>query len=288
MNKRGINWGAMGAGAGSLSKKFPYLVALIGIIILETLGVYGTYLLLWISTTALGVFGFIFLFSRRGLNVFILGVIPLFLALVSIPYLNIVFDYIPFINLFTPGSFNLRYFLILGLTLYFWFFGMRYEGGVAQYKGMGNRAGTAATKGVGRGAVYGAKGVGAGVRFGWKNFSLGRILVWLGIIVVFYFLETSSIVDLFGPLVVSAILGLFGIAMFFWKGFTFKVLGLLSVVLAMGGIISLFPIPFIELIFNNNVMEQTYPGEWFRYGFIAVIVFYIMFKEKGWAQERVI
>ncbi len=252
---------------------FVIIICFIAIIILEIIG--GTPLL--IAAIILGVFGFIHLFSGNGIAKFVLGVIPLFLAVLALPEFvggrgfGDIISKIPLIGMFDPGSFW-RYLILAGVFVYYIIFLRSTPNLSGEYTGMGQAAGGVAS----RGAVAGWKHIG--------GFSIILFIVAVGVI---YGLENySSVVGIdfaedYGPFIVSAALFITGIAMLFGRGFALKLMGIIGIILGLAGL-HIF-IPYADRIFDNNYMAPFLPGEknYIRYGLIAVVVFYFMFKNKG-------
>ncbi|HLC53495.1 MAG TPA: hypothetical protein VJK03_03040 [Candidatus Nanoarchaeia archaeon] len=255
-------------------------IAFVAVVVLEIIG--GKALLF--ATVILLIFGFFHVFARGPLAKIILGGIPLLLAAVSLPEVfggsgfGDFFGKIPLLGWISPNNWPgwaIRYAILAGVLLYYHHF---LRNILLQYARMGKAAGGAAASGVG---------------YAWKHFSLGRIIAWIIVVGAIYGLDNYSktfAVNLggeYGPMIVSVALAILGLVFLFRKSFAFRLLGAVSLLLGLAGFGTL--LPYVDQLFKNEIMQNFVPGEthFFRYGVIAVIVFYFLFHGKAWAQQQV-
>ena len=271
--------------AGGFFSNVKLIVVLAVFVVIVLLEMFGGEFL-FIATILLALFGFLHLFSGNSASKLILGIIPIALALFSLPEIvggagfGDIIGKIPFIGYLSPRNAAswFRYVLLAGIFVFYYFFMPSARGYTKMGLGASKAAGNVAA---------------AGTAYAWKNFSLGRMLALLFIVAAIYGLENYSSVAGFdipqnyGPYIVSVFLIILGLILVFRKNFTSILMGLVLILLGIVGFYTVFPL--ISDLTNNQWLGGLVPWKtsYIRYGLIAVIVFYFLFKGKSWAQTQV-
>jgi len=232
------------------------LIVLIAVISLEFFGEIG----IIISALILFAFGFIHLFSNRMINKILVGIIPILLAgfsaLIAFGY---GFNFLDFLLINYYSVFSIKTVVIFLVLVYFIFIGRKLEN-------------------------YGAVAVNAGkaaVSYGWK-FSISRFGIWIILIALAYFLEWYELTSFYASIVITIVMVIFGLVFLVRNGALNKIVGLGALILSTPGILSL-----LEIESGANIFYLFYPGAILRYVFLAVILFFVFFRHKNWAQAQV-
>ncbi len=227
----------------------------------------------WIvSAIILGLVGLFHLLASKWGTKILVGLVPLVLAIASLPFLIDV----PFINWFASGM--IRSIILAVVFIYYLVFGAKKEG-IAGYGQMGGRAGRVG-KGVGRGV--GAAGAYAGGKIK-KTFGVFNFIMFILIVGGSWILE--NYLDVLGGVVTGVILLIIGLLLLFRKGFVSKLLAIISLVLVIPDIALYVPgmEGFLDLILVGDYIG---PSSWIRYVLIAIIAFYWIFKKRKWARQQ--
>ena len=288
-----FDWGKRGQ-----VRDFIVFIGFAIVILLELFGNIVPYSLL-IATAILALFGFVHLFAHGahpvaggtlnvphgGMNRVVLGFFPLVLAAASLPQLiggssfGDIIGEIPLLGWIAPGNLAgwVRYVLLIGIACYYHFVFLRSIAGST-------------------GQTYGAIGGAAAARAGAAGTAARphaiRVFIWILLVGAIYALENSS--SLLGYSLGDAdyggfitLIGLFivGFVMLFRPGFFSKLLGGISLVLALPVLGTI--VPFGYVVTDNFIFKAISIGatSYIRYGFIAILLFYFMFRGQAWAQQ---
>ncbi|OIO81483.1 hypothetical protein AUJ84_00905 [Candidatus Pacearchaeota archaeon CG1_02_32_132] len=218
----------------------------------------------YVSSALLAVVGFIFLFSNSMLNKILVGVGSLILALSYLP--------ISLFEDFMVSYWIARSSALAILLLYYLFIGRKRED-LLSYGDMVSGAGQAA-KWTGKTGYSTVRRGSVVVKF------LLFAIVTAGIYLLEVYFETLGVVITgFALLVIAALL-------FFKKGLVGKLLGLISLILALPNIAEFVSgmREILDILFVNSYFGiDTWP----RYILIAIIAFYWQFRKKARAQTNV-
>lgn len=213
----------------------------------------------YISAILLGIVGFLFIFSKSWFNKIVMGVIPLLMAITSLPFLADV----SFIGWFGPGIF--RSIILLAIFFYYFFFGYKQENRES-YKQM---------------AIDSGK---TGIAIAKKGSPMLKFLLFAVITAGIYLLE--SYLDILGLVITGIALLIIAVLLFFGKGLVSKLLGLISFAIALPNIAEFIPgmKDLLDIILFNSYLGFE---SWTRYILVVIVAFYLQFRKKAWAQKNV-
>lgn len=273
---------------GLLNNRIGFVIIVSLLLILEIIS-FLPYLNI-LMALILTLFGFLHIFSRAVENRILVGWITLLLGI------SYVLTYIGFgffdgiLAFFVFGAITLRTFVLLGILVYFVFYGARREAELSKGYALRSIVAGDFRNAYARMAEGAGKAAGKGASYGWKKFSGARILGWIFIVILVYWLETSSFTSFYGVLFSSLFLLFLGLAFLFGKGrgFLIRVLGFFVILFSLPGFYSFIPgLGGIIGIYIDAVFGPFSPGSLGRYLLIAIIVFFFMFRGKTWARIEI-